>query len=712
MKDKIQQIVDALTLVDKQRSRERLSADQERLDRVLESSHAQMDQLRDSKQLYRTLFESIDEGFCIVEVLLNDDGAVAGCRFVETNPAFEQQTGLEEATMRWMNEPDAGRDVQWLELIYRVARTGESARLEPPADAFFRWFSIYAFQLGPPENRHVGLLFNDRTESLEADKAQARLAAIVESSDDAIVSKDLNGFIRTWNESAERLFGYKAEEVVGRSITVLFPPDRIQEEETILARIRRGQRVEHFETIRRCKSGRLVNVSVTVSPMYDAGGEIIGASKIARDITEQKRSERLMREQTGLLEIIASGSPLDECLTTLCAAVSRLNPGVRAAIMLADREKTKFLRPIAPDLFPTFADGLAGAPIDDTHIGTCGEAIHNSTSVTCRDIASDENWSEPWRTLCIDHGVRACHSTPILNANDEALGSFLLCFSETRGPDGWERRLADFGTRIASIALERDRSHQALVQSNQRLEETNDALEYLNETLESRVRKRTEQARRLASKLTMAEQEERRRVSQILHDDLQQLLYGIQFKMTFIRREAQKGPLLKYATEAFEWLSNAIQTTRQLTVDLSPPVLEGDGLADALEWLQTQMVDLHDLDVELQAERAFLIPNEDMRVLLFQAVRELLFNVVKHADTNQARVELREAEEPGRVIIEITDEGRGFDPAATERTAPTGFGLYSVRERLGLVGGRMHITSAPGEGTRIIIDAPVHPKDT
>jgi PAS domain S-box-containing protein len=126
--------------------------------------------------------------------------------------------------------------------------------------------------------------------------AQARLAAIVETSDDAIVSKTLEGIVTSWNKGAERIFGYTADEIVGQSITKVIPPDRLEEEPKILARLQRGERVDHFQTIRRTKDGRLIDVSVTISPLRDASGKVIGASKIARDITLQKRFERELNE--------------------------------------------------------------------------------------------------------------------------------------------------------------------------------------------------------------------------------------------------------------------------------------------------------------------------------------------------------------------------------------------------------------------------------
>jgi len=123
-----------------------------------------------------------------------------------------------------------------------------------------------------------------------------KLAAIVDSSSDAIITKDLDGVITSWNSGAEAVFGYTASEAIGQHVTMLMPPDRVDEEPGILSRIRNGEEVDHYETIRRRKDGRLLNISLSVSPIYDAGGRIVGASKIARDITEHKRLATAERE--------------------------------------------------------------------------------------------------------------------------------------------------------------------------------------------------------------------------------------------------------------------------------------------------------------------------------------------------------------------------------------------------------------------------------
>ena len=149
--------------------------------------------------------------------------------------------------------------------------------------------------------------------------APTSLAAIVESSDDAILSKDLDGIIRSCNAAAERIFGYPCEELIGRPVRMLIPADRQGEEDDILARIRRGERIDHFETVRVARDRSLIHVSLTISPIHDESGAIIGASKIARDITERKRSQE---REAYLAAIVASSSD---------AIISATRPGSSSA---------------------------------------------------------------------------------------------------------------------------------------------------------------------------------------------------------------------------------------------------------------------------------------------------------------------------------------------------------------------------------------------
>jgi PAS domain S-box-containing protein len=235
-----------------------------------------------------------------------------------------------------------------------------------------------------------------------------------------------------------------------------------------------------------------------------------------------------------------------------------------------------------------------------------------------------------------------------------------------------------------------------------------DRLRELNDTLERRVEERTEQIRELATRLSAAEHEERKRIAQILHDELQQRLYGVQMKMKTLRNEVEagdSGDLLEMISKVEEWVTTAIDLTRQLSVDLSPPVLKKEGLVDALGWLRTQMKERHELRVDLTADEALRVPDDSIRALLFQVVRELLFNVVKHAGVDEARVEVARSEDG--MTISVIDAGQGFDAERINGDAePEGFGLTAIRDRIELFGGQMDIQSTPGDGTRMDIHVP------
>jgi PAS domain S-box-containing protein len=190
-----------------------------------------------------------------------------------------------------------------------------------------------------------------------------------------------------------------------------------------------------------------------------------GLAILMADITDRKQAEFLLLEQQQLLELTASGAPMAECLAAVCASVSQLNSAVRACVLLVDSQRETFVDCVAPMFPPSWGQGIGGTPIDELMFGTCRTAVDCDRSVTCMDIASDDTRSQPWRDICLAHGVLACHSAPILNADDLPLGSLMLCFDTVREPTEWECKLADFGTRIASIVFERDRSILASFES-------------------------------------------------------------------------------------------------------------------------------------------------------------------------------------------------------------------------------------------------------
>ena len=201
---------------------------------------------------------------------------------------------------------DVDADPQWRAFAEFAAplgiRAGWSTPIVSSQGEIVGTFANYYEQPRDPSVQDIAVVdVLTRTVALAIERAraqsdQARLAAIVTSSDDAIISKDLDGVIMSWNRGAQQLFGYTAEEAIGKPVTMLIPDDHLDEEPQILRRIRSGESVDHYETVRRRKDGTLIDISLTVSPLRDAAGRIIGASKIARDITQRKRAEDELRE--------------------------------------------------------------------------------------------------------------------------------------------------------------------------------------------------------------------------------------------------------------------------------------------------------------------------------------------------------------------------------------------------------------------------------
>jgi PAS domain S-box-containing protein len=248
-----------------------------------------------------------------------------------------------------------------------------------------------------------------------------------------------------------------------------------------------------------------------------------------------------------------------------------------------------------------------------------------------------------------------------------------------------------------------------------------DALRKARDELEERVAERTaalarrtaeldqrnKQLARLSSELTLAEQRERRRLADLLHDHLQQMLAGARLNLEIV---SQQNPPAQNSAfeEAYKLVSKSLETSRTLSMELSPPTLYMHGLPEAFRWLARWMEKTHQLQVDVRTDEQADPAQEEIKVLLFQSARELLFNVAKHSDTRDARLEARRSGDT--ITIVVSDKGCGFDPGNlwnNDRHADKSYGLFNIRERLLLLGGTFDIASHPDKGTTVTLSAPL-----
>ncbi len=264
--------------------------------------------------------------------------------------------------------------------------------------------------------------------------------------------------------------------------------------------------------------------------------------------------------------------------------------------------------------------------------------------------------------------------------------------------------------RIAGIAediTERKKAEAALHKAHSELEIRVQKRTAELSSANTKLRERTEQLLRVSAELILAEQRERSRLAVLIHDHLQQLLVAAKMGLELLSDRVAED-MQPDLTNIFDMLVKSIQISRSLSAELSPPVLRTHGLAAALEWLARWMKKNYQLMVELQIDGQIHVRNDHTKVLLFQSVRELLFNVVKHARVNSAILKMTRGDKDQLRII-VSDRGVGFDPATIGegRDQAGGFGLFTVRERVAMLGGYLEVISAPGAGTEITLIAPL-----
>jgi PAS domain S-box-containing protein len=538
---------------------------------------------------------------------------------------------------------------------------------------------------------HTRCFTRDNTERKLTEEAHLWLAAIVESSDDAIIGMDLDGMITSWNRAAERLYGYTAEEIVGRTTAVLIPPDHPNDFPMIVDRLRRGERIEHYETVRVAKDGRRVDVSLTFSPIRNAAGTIVGASKIVRDITDRKRTEAALRKQTERLRLLWEAAAVlltaDDPDAMLRGLLAQIGPhlGVDVYLNYVLNDSGDALR----------LASCEGIPVETARTITrleFSQAVCGTVALQRRPIVAThiQQSDDPKVQLVKSLGLRAYACNPLL-AGDRLLGtlSFASRTKDQFDPD--EVAFIETICHYVTAAYERLQLLNELKEADRRKDE-------FLATLAHELRNPLAPVRHAVQVLRLKGpgEPELRWGRDVIDRQLEHLTRLIDDLMDLSRITRNKLELRKERIELAEVIQGAVESSRPLIAQCG-----------------------HELTVTLPPEPVIL--HGDV-VRLAQVFLNLLNNAAKYTERG-GRIWLTAEREDGEVVVRVKDTGVGIPPEKLPRLfemffqvdrtlersqGGLGIGLSLVRRLVELHGGRVEARSeGAGKGSEFIVRLPV-----
>jgi PAS domain S-box-containing protein len=517
-------------------------------------------------------------------------------------------------------------------------------------------------------------------------ESEARFRALFEGAGDGIIIADRTGRCIDVNVRGCALTGYEREEILDKGIQDLVAEQDRPQVAVGIAQLLSGNALVSEWLFQR-KDGSRLPGEVNTQLLPD--GRIIS---VLRDLSERKRAEmRLALLADTASELLRTDDP-QQAVDALCRKIMGFLDCQLFLNFLTDQTSGRLSLNASAGISDAQAREIQQI---DYSCCVCGCAAHERSRVVVENVAASV---DPQLERLKSYGVHAYACYPLVVQN-QVLGT--LSFGSRTRPDfrADELSLMHAVADLVAIAIQHQRTQLQLRQ--------------INAELEARVTERTAVAERrasmlqsLASEMNRAEQRERERLARILHDHLQQLLVAAQFQTDLLSMDLPSRRHQHMVGKLRAQLTEALQSSRTLTVELCPPVLREMGLGPALEWLSRWMEERHSLSVRIIAEEIGSIPDLH-RTFLFTAVRELLFNVVKHSKVRKARVHLKTAA-PGWVLVSVADSGSGFIPSEVSQQPSDqgGFGLFSIRERTEMIGGTFAIESSPGHGTVVTLKVP------
>lgn len=558
------------------------------------------------------------------------------------------------------------------------------------------------------------------TERSEEEELRSHLAAVVESSDDAIITKTLQGIITTWNAGAQKIFGYTANEVIGKPVTILMPPDRVDEEPGILARLRNGQKIDHYETVRMRKDGTLLDISLSVSPMRDSTGRVIGAAKIARDITARKRIEAALSEESRILDLLnKTGSVIASKLETQGLVQSVTD----AAKELTGAEFAAFFYNVtnkSGESYMLFT--LSGAPREafekfgiPRNSPLFEVTFRGSGILRSDDITKDPRYGKmpPHHGMPKGHlPVRSYLAVPVISRSGDVIGGLFFGHSEVGIFTERAERLGAGIAAQAAVAIDNARLFERVKKASEEREALLDA--------EKAARTEAERASRLKDDFLAT-----------LSHELRTPLNAILGWSQILRAKAVADADLAEGLDVIE-RNTRVQT--QLIEDL----LDMSRIVSGKIRLDVQQVDVGDV---IKAAVASIRHSADAKDIRLQVVLDplagpvrgdparlqqcfwnLLSNAVKFTP-KQGRIQVTLERVNSHLEICVVDNGQGISPdflphlferfrqadaSTTRRHGGLGLGLSIVKHLVELHGGMVRAKSAgEGKGATFCIELPL-----
>jgi len=589
----------------------------------------------------------------------------------------------------------------------------------------------------------------DVTERKIAEESLLRLAAIVESSEDAIVSVTLEGLIASWNAGAQRLFGYSEKEAVGKSVRVLVPAELLpSEEDRILETIRGGGSIKHLETVRLTNTGKRINVSLTVSPIKDSNGKIVGCSGIVRDITERKQAEDRLREYERAVEgaeemivvvdreyryLIANRQFLNLRNMSREQVIGHyahevLNKEFFESVVKEKLEECfqgKVVRYEAKYKYPELGErdlivsyfpieGAAGVDRvaciihDITDRKRSEESLRESEQRLRLAVETGKMYSFEW-DVATDVVVRSPERVKVLG-DTEPLRFSHGQFMKTVHADDRPRFVATIGgltpeNPTAEVIYRQERGDGSLawLKSSGRAFFDSDGklLRVIGIVADITDLKRAEEAlSAMTRKLVEAQEQERARIGRELHDDINQRLAMLNVEL----HQLQQNPseIEERVQELQRQTIEILKDVQILSHELHSAKLEYLGVVAGIKNWCKELAERQQVEINWIADISTSISPE-VGLTLFRILQEALHNAIKHSGVKRFEVQLQERH--NEVHLVITDSGKGFDPK--KALQGTGLGLTSMSERVRLINGTISINSNPNHGTKIHVRVPL-----